>query len=193
MDFIVKLPRTSSGHNAIWVIVNRLTKSAHFLAVREDFKTEKLARLYINEIVSRHGVPVSIISDRNSHFTSRFWQSLQKALGTQLDLSTVYHPEIDGQRPFEVFERVGPVAYRFHLPQELVGIHDTFRVSNLKKSLADINLFIPLEEIRINDKVRFVEKPIEIMNRKVKKLKRSRIPIVKVRWNSRRGPEFTWE
>ncbi|GJS48097.1 putative reverse transcriptase domain-containing protein [Tanacetum coccineum] len=97
MDFIVKLPRTSSGHDAIWVIVDRLTKSAHFLAVREDFKTEKLARLYINEIVARHGVPVSIISDRDSHFTSIFWQSLQKALGTQLDFSTAYHPEIEGQ------------------------------------------------------------------------------------------------
>ncbi|GJY58954.1 putative reverse transcriptase domain-containing protein [Tanacetum coccineum] len=97
MHFIVKLPRTSSGHDAIWVIVDRLTKSVHFLAVREDFKTEKLARLYINEIVARHGVPVSIISDRDSHFTSRFWQSLQKALGTQLDFSTAYHPETDGQ------------------------------------------------------------------------------------------------
>ncbi|GJW83312.1 putative reverse transcriptase domain-containing protein [Tanacetum coccineum] len=70
MDFINKLPRTRSGHDAIWVIVDRLTKSAHFLAVREDFKTEKLARLYINEIVARHGMPVSIISDRDSHFTS---------------------------------------------------------------------------------------------------------------------------
>ncbi|GJX29960.1 putative reverse transcriptase domain-containing protein [Tanacetum coccineum] len=97
MDFITKLPRTSSGHDSIWVIVDRLTKSAHFLAVREDYKTEKLARLYINEIVARHGVPVSIISDRDSYFTSRFWQSLQKALGTRLDLSTTYHPETDGQ------------------------------------------------------------------------------------------------
>ncbi|GJY70626.1 putative reverse transcriptase domain-containing protein [Tanacetum coccineum] len=97
MDFIVKLPRTSSGHDAIWVIVNRLTKSAHFQASHEDFKTEKLARLYINKIVARHGVPVSNISDRDSHFTSRFWQSLQEALGTQPDLSTAYHPEIDGQ------------------------------------------------------------------------------------------------
>ncbi|GKE35890.1 putative reverse transcriptase domain-containing protein [Tanacetum coccineum] len=70
MDFINKLPRTCSGHDAIWVIVDRLTKSAHFLAVREDFKTEKLARLYINEIVARHGMPVSIISDHDSHFTS---------------------------------------------------------------------------------------------------------------------------
>ncbi|GJS47984.1 putative reverse transcriptase domain-containing protein [Tanacetum coccineum] len=97
MDFITKLPRTRSGHDLIWVIVDRLTKSAYFLAVREDYKTKKLARLYINEIVARHGVPVSIKSDRDSYFTSRFWQSLQKALGTQLDLSIAYHPQTDGQ------------------------------------------------------------------------------------------------
>nr|GEW23663.1 reverse transcriptase domain-containing protein [Tanacetum cinerariifolium] len=97
MDFINKLPRTSSGHDSIWVIVDRLTKSAHFLAVREDYKTEKLTRLYINEIIARHGVPVSIISDHDNYFTSRFWKSLQKALGTRLDLSTAYHPETDGQ------------------------------------------------------------------------------------------------
>nr|GFC90502.1 reverse transcriptase domain-containing protein [Tanacetum cinerariifolium] len=78
-------------------IVDRLTKSAHFFAVRDDYKTEKLARLHINEIIARHDVPVSIISDRDSYFTSRFWKSLQKALGTQLDLSTAYHPETDGQ------------------------------------------------------------------------------------------------
>nr|GFA66356.1 putative reverse transcriptase domain-containing protein [Tanacetum cinerariifolium] len=82
MDFVNKLPRTRSGHDSIWVIVDRLTKSAHFLAVRDDYKTEKLARLYINEIIARHGVHVSIISDHNSYFTSRFWKSLQKALGT---------------------------------------------------------------------------------------------------------------
>ncbi|GKE41063.1 putative reverse transcriptase domain-containing protein [Tanacetum coccineum] len=97
MDFISKLPRTSSGHESIWVIIDRLTKSAHFLAIRKDYKIERLARLYINEIVARHGVPVSIISDCDSYFTSRFWQSLQKALGTRLDLSTAYHPETDGQ------------------------------------------------------------------------------------------------
>nr|GEU43390.1 reverse transcriptase domain-containing protein [Tanacetum cinerariifolium] len=97
MDFINKLPRTRSGHDLIWVIVDRLTKSAHFLAIREDYKTEKLARLYINAIIARHGVPVSIISDRDSYFTSRFWKSLQKALGTRLDLSTAYHPETDSQ------------------------------------------------------------------------------------------------
>ncbi|GJZ67461.1 putative reverse transcriptase domain-containing protein [Tanacetum coccineum] len=96
-------------------------------------------------------------------------------------------------KTFEVVERVGPVAYRLRLPQELVGIHDMFHVSNLKKCLADVNLHVPLEEIRINDKLRFVEEPIEIMDREVKKLKRSWNPIVKVCWNSRRGPKFTWE
>ncbi|GJR06433.1 reverse transcriptase domain-containing protein [Tanacetum coccineum] len=97
MDFVTKLPRTSSGHDTIWVIVDRLTKSAHFLPMREDYKMERLARLYLNEIVARHGVPISIISDRDSRFTSRFWQSMQEALGTRLDMSTTYHPQTDGQ------------------------------------------------------------------------------------------------
>ncbi|GJY99932.1 putative reverse transcriptase domain-containing protein [Tanacetum coccineum] len=96
MDFVTKLLRTSSGHDTIWVIVDRLTKSAHFLLMREDYKMERLARLYLNEIVARHGVPISIISDRENRFTSRFWQSMQEALGTRLDMSTAYHPQIDG-------------------------------------------------------------------------------------------------
>nr|GFB73987.1 putative reverse transcriptase domain-containing protein [Tanacetum cinerariifolium] len=296
------------GHKSIWVIVDRLTKSAHFLAVHEYYKIEELARLYINEIIARHGVPVSIISDRDSYFTSRFWKSLQKALGTWLDLSTAYHPKTDSQSertiqtlkdmlracamdfgrnwdthlplevsnahsldksgrrqatwtrdsqkttdkiiqikkrlkvsrdrqksyadkrqkplefsvgdkvllnvsprkgvvrfgkrsklspryvgPFDIVERIGPVAYRLCLPQELVGVHDTFYVSNLKKCLADVNLHISLDEVKVNVKLQFVEEPIEILDRGVKKLKRGWIPIVKVRWNSRRGPEFTWE
>ncbi|GKE36303.1 putative reverse transcriptase domain-containing protein, partial [Tanacetum coccineum] len=97
MDFITKLPKTSNGHDTIWVIVDRLTKSAHFIPTRETDSMETLTRLYIKEIVSRHGMPISIISDRDSYFTSRFWQSLQSALGTQLDMSTAYHPETDGQ------------------------------------------------------------------------------------------------
>ncbi|GKB78954.1 reverse transcriptase domain-containing protein [Tanacetum coccineum] len=84
MDFVTKLPRTSSGHDTIWVIVDRLTKSAHFLPMREDYKMDRLARLYLNEIVARHGVPISIISDRDSRFTSRFWQTMQEALGTSV-------------------------------------------------------------------------------------------------------------
>ncbi|GKB56728.1 putative reverse transcriptase domain-containing protein [Tanacetum coccineum] len=97
MDFITKLPRTGSGHDAIWVIVDRLTKSPHFLPIREDFKMDRLARFYLNEIVVRHGVTISIVSDRDSCFTSRFWQSMQKVLGTQLDMSTAYYPQTDGQ------------------------------------------------------------------------------------------------
>ncbi|GJS48670.1 putative reverse transcriptase domain-containing protein [Tanacetum coccineum] len=97
MDFVTKLPRTSSGHDTIWVIMDRLTKSAHFLPMRKDYKMDRLARLYLNEIVARHGVPISIISDRDSRFTSRFWQSMQEALGTRLDMSTTYHPQTDGQ------------------------------------------------------------------------------------------------
>ncbi|GKA30763.1 putative reverse transcriptase domain-containing protein [Tanacetum coccineum] len=274
MDFVTKLPRTSSGHDKIWVIMDRLTKSAHFLPMCEDYKMERLARLYLNEIVARHGVPISIISDCNSRFTSRFWQSIQEALGTRLDMSTNYHPQTDGQSectiqtleymlravrcvpfealygrkccspimwaeivegqlighelvqettekisqikdrleavrdrvvrfgkkgklaprfvgPFEIIEKVGPVAYRLDLPEELDGVHHTFHMSNLKKCLADPTLQVPLDEIRVDDKLNFVEEPIEIMEREFKKLKRSRIAIVKVRWNSKRGLEFT--
>ncbi|GJT69383.1 reverse transcriptase domain-containing protein [Tanacetum coccineum] len=97
MDFVTKLPKTSSRHDTIWVIVDRLTKSAHFLPTRETDIMETLTSLYIKEIVSQHRVPISIISDRDSRFTSRFWQSLQSALGTQLDMSTAYHPKTDGQ------------------------------------------------------------------------------------------------
>ncbi|GJU15678.1 putative reverse transcriptase domain-containing protein [Tanacetum coccineum] len=250
MDFITKLPRTPSGYDSIWVIVDRLTKSAHFILMNEKYKIEKLTRLYLKEIVCRHGVPVSIILDRDPRFASRFWRSLQKSLGTNLDMSTAYHPETDGQSertiqtledmlracvidfgsgwdkhlplaefsynnsyhasikvaPFEalygrkyrphdlkILSRVGPVAYKLELPRELQGIHNTFHVSNLKKCLSDEDLIIPLDEVRIDEKLHFIEEPIEIMDREVKQLKQSRIPIVKVRWNSSRGPEYTWE
>ncbi|GJS54597.1 putative reverse transcriptase domain-containing protein [Tanacetum coccineum] len=229
--------KSSSGYDTIWVIVDRLTKSAHFLPIREDYKIEKLARIYINEVVARHDVPVSIILDRDGRFTSHFWQAHQKALGTRLDMSTAYHPQTDefGEsqligpeivqettekimqikerlktirdrqkiyvdkrrkplekeklapryvRPFEIVERVGPVAYRLRLPQELRSIHDTFHVSNIKKCLADASLQVPLEEIKIDEKLRFVEEPVKIVDREVKKLKRKNIPIVKVYWNS---------
>ncbi|GJU65105.1 putative reverse transcriptase domain-containing protein [Tanacetum coccineum] len=97
MDFVSGLPRTPSGYDSIWVIVDRLTKSAHFLPMKKTDTIEKLTQLYLKEIMCRHGVPISIISDRDNHFTSRFWRSLQKALGTNLDMSTAYHPQTDGQ------------------------------------------------------------------------------------------------
>ncbi|GJU98580.1 putative reverse transcriptase domain-containing protein [Tanacetum coccineum] len=281
MDFVTKLPRTAAGFDTIWVIADRLTKSAQFLPMKETDSTERLARLYLREIVSRHGVPLSIIFDHDSYFTSRFWQSLQKALGTHYHTSIkaapfkalygrkcrspvcwaevgeaqLTRPEIihettkkivqirnrmqvayDQQKsfadkrrrplefkvgdkvmlkvapwkgvirfgkrgklnphyigPFQIMERIGPVAYRLELPQELNRVHNVFHVCNLKKCLSDEALIIPLEEIQLNDKLNFMEEHVEIMDREVKKLKQSRIPIVKVRWNARRGPEFTWE
>ncbi|GJT30495.1 putative reverse transcriptase domain-containing protein [Tanacetum coccineum] len=300
MEFVIKLPKTSIRHDIIWVIVDRLTKSSHFIPTRATDSMETLTRLYIKEIVLRHGVPISISSDCDSHFTSRFWQSLQNALGTQLDMSTAYHPETDGhsertiqtledmlracvidfgkgwerhlplveysynnsyhasikaapfealyvrkckspatsdrQRsyanvrrkplefqvgdrvilkvspqkgvirfikrgklnpqyigPFKILERVGPVAYILELPEELSSVHSTFHVYNLKKCLSDESLVIPMKELRLDDTLNFVEEPVEIMDHEVKQLRQSRIPIVKVRCNSKRGPGFTWE
>ncbi|GJY46634.1 putative reverse transcriptase domain-containing protein [Tanacetum coccineum] len=95
--------------------------------------------------------------------------------------------------PFKVLEKVGAVAYKLKLPQELSRVYNTFHVSNLKKCYTDEPLAVPLDGLHIDDKLYFVEEPLKIMDREVKRLKQSRIPIFKVRWNSRRGPEFTWE
>ncbi|GKG31353.1 hypothetical protein Tco_0423841, partial [Tanacetum coccineum] len=94
--------------------------------------------------------------------------------------------------PFEIVKKVDPMAYRLDLPEELNGVHDTFHVSNLKKCLADPILQVPLDEIQVDAKLNFVEEPVEILEREFKKLKRSRIAIVKVWWNLKLGPEFTW-
>nr|GEV53542.1 hypothetical protein [Tanacetum cinerariifolium] len=181
-----------------------------------DYKMDRLARLYLNEIIARHGVPILIISDRDSRFTSSFWQTSQETLRTRLDINTAYHPQTNGQNertiqtledmlracildfegsvvhfgkkgklasrfigPFEITKRIGPIAYRLRLPEELNGVHDTFRVSILMKCLADPTLQIPLDEIRVDAKLNFMEEPVEILEREFKKLKRSKISIVK--------------
>ncbi|GKB96396.1 putative reverse transcriptase domain-containing protein [Tanacetum coccineum] len=212
MDFITKLPKSSQGFDTIWVIVDRLTKSAHFLPIRENDPLDKLARLYLNRIVARHGIPVSIICDRDGRFTSNFWRSFQKALGTD-DRQKSYADQMQKPMEFQVGDRVmlkvspwkgvvrfgkrgklnpryvirfkvlakvGKVAYRMELPQELSRIHHTFHVSNLKKCYADELLIMPLEGIHVKDKLQFVEEPVEIMEREIKRLKRSRIQLVKV-------------
>nr|GFC76020.1 reverse transcriptase domain-containing protein [Tanacetum cinerariifolium] len=97
MDFITKLRKSSQGFDTIWVIVDRLTKFAHFLPIRENDPMDKLARLYLDRVVTRHGTPVSIICNRDGRFTPNFWKYFQKALGTNLDMSTAYHPETDRQ------------------------------------------------------------------------------------------------
>ncbi|GKE14550.1 putative reverse transcriptase domain-containing protein [Tanacetum coccineum] len=96
-------------------------------------------------------------------------------------------------RPFKILKRVCPVAYKLELPEELKNVHNTFHVSNLKKCLSGESLVIPMKELQLNEKLNFVEEPVEIMDREIKQLRQSRIPIVKVQWNSKRGPEFTWE
>ncbi|GJU80180.1 putative reverse transcriptase domain-containing protein [Tanacetum coccineum] len=279
MDFVTKLPKTTSGEDTIWVIVDRLTKFEHFLLMKEIDTMEKLMRQYLKEVVSRHGVPVSIIFDQDSKFTSHFWKSLNKALViirvlklhlfealygrkcrslicwaevgdaqlTDLEIVRETTEKIiqikhrlqalrDRQRsyddkrrkplefqvgdkvmlkvspwkgvirfgkrgklnpryigPFKILVKVGTVAYRLELPDKLSRVHSTFHVSNLKKCLSDEPLAIPLDEIHVDDKLNFIEEPIEIIDREVKSLKQSRISIVKVRWNSRRCPKYTWE
>nr|GEY40621.1 putative reverse transcriptase domain-containing protein [Tanacetum cinerariifolium] len=97
MNFVMKLPKSSQGYDTIWVIVDRLTKSPIFMPMRETDPLDKLARMYLKEVVTKHGIPVSIICDRDPRFSLNFWKSLQKALGTSLDMSTAYHPETDRQ------------------------------------------------------------------------------------------------
>ncbi|KAJ0743436.1 putative nucleotidyltransferase, Ribonuclease H [Helianthus annuus] len=331
MDFITKLPKTRHGNDTIWVIVDRLTKSAHFLPIKETHSSDKLAQLYVDKIVSLHGVPVSIISDRDTRYTSHFWKSFQQSLGTRLNFSTAYHPQTDGQSertiqtledmlracvinlggswddhlplieysynnsyhtsiqaaplealygrkcrtpvcwaegeaqlsgpdivlettdkivqirdrlkaardrqkscadkrrkplkfevgdqvllkvspckrvmrfgkkgklspryigPFEIIECVGSVAYKLNLPEELSGIHNVFHICNLKKCIADESLAMSHKDVQIDESLRFVERPISIEDRQVKKLQRKHVPIVKVKWDARRGPEYTWE
>ncbi|GJU94374.1 hypothetical protein Tco_1319130 [Tanacetum coccineum] len=135
---------------------------ADFLPIREDYKMDMLARLYLNEIIARHGCAL---------------EKVRFSLGKKGKLAPIY------VGPFEITERIGLVAYRLRLPQELNGVHDMFHVSNFKKCLADPTLQIPLDDIQVDAKLKFIEELVEILEREFKKLKQSRIAIVKVRWN----------
>nr|GEX16521.1 retrotransposable element Tf2 [Tanacetum cinerariifolium] len=163
MDFVTKLPRASNIQDTIWVIVDRFTKSVHFILTQETKSMDTLTRLYIKEIISRHEVPISIISDHDSHFTSRFWQSLQNALGIiQFGKRRKLNPRYIG--PFKILKRIGPVAYKLELPEERNNVHNTFHVPNLKKCVSNESLFIPMKELKLDDKVNFVEEHVEVMD-----------------------------
>nr|GEW72377.1 retrotransposon protein, Ty3-gypsy subclass, putative [Tanacetum cinerariifolium] len=169
-DFVTKLPKSSQGYDTIWVIVDRLTKSAIFTPIRETDPMDKLARVYLKEVVTRHGIPVSIISDRNPRFASNFWRSLQNALGVvRFGKWGKLNPRYVG--PFKVLEEIGKVAYKLELLEELSRVHNMFHVSNLKKCHADEPLAVPLDGLHFDDKLHFIEEPVEIVDREVKRLK----------------------
>jgi hypothetical protein len=332
MDFLVGLSRTQAGYDAIWVIVDRLTKAAHFIPIKVKYSLEKLTELYLQEIVRLHGVPESIVSDRDPRFTSRFWMSLQQAMGTKLQFSTAYHPQTDGQSertiqtledmlracvldfsgswarylpliefaynnsyqasigmapyealygrkcrsplywdelgeqrilgpdivqdtidkvalirqrlsaaqdrqksyadmrqrnleftegdkvflrvapmkgvtrfgkkgklnpryigPFEILERVGPVAYRLALPPGLANIHDVFHVSMLRKYIPDPSHVIRYEPLQLQGDLAYKEVPVKVLDRKVQELRTKSIPLVKVLWRNHEIEEASWE
>ncbi|GKB45595.1 putative reverse transcriptase domain-containing protein [Tanacetum coccineum] len=233
MDFIIKLPRSKSGHDSIWVIVDIHTKLAHFMATCEDYSMKKLARLYIDEVVAQHGRPMLIISDQDG-WLPILWPEIEESslIGPELVQETtnkvvlikeklkaardrqksyadnrrkpleyevgdrvllkvspwkgMIHVGTKGKLapryvgPFEILKMIGPVAYRLRLLEELSSVHDRFHVSNLKMCLADANLHVPLDEIKIHKTLHFVEKPVEIIDREVMSLKRSKISLMKV-------------
>ncbi|KAA0066456.1 pol protein [Cucumis melo var. makuwa] len=332
MDFITGLPRTLRGFTVIWVVVDRLTKSAHFVPGKSTYTASKWAQLYMSEIVRLHGVPVSIVSDRDARFTSKFWKGLQTAMGTRLDFSTAFHPQTDGQTerlnqvledmlracalefpgswdshlhlmefaynnsyqatigmapfealygrccrspvcwgevgeqrlmgpelvqstneaiqkirsrmhtaqsrqksyadvrrkdlefevgdkvflkvapmrgvvrferrgklsprfvgPFEILERIGPVAYRLALPPSLSTVHDVFHVSMLRKYVPDPSHVVDYEPLEIDENLSYTERPVKVLAREVKTLRNKEIPLVKVLWRNHRVEEATWE
>jgi hypothetical protein len=332
MDFLVGLPRTQARYDAIWVIVDRLTKAAHFIPIKVKNSLDKLTELYLQEIVRLHGVPESIVSDKDPRFTSRFWMSLQKAMGTKLRFSTAYHPQTDGQSkrtiqtledmlracvldfcgswacylplielaynnsyqasigmvpyealygqkcrsplywdelgerrilvpdivqdtidkialirqrlsaaqdrqksyadmhrrnleftkgnkvflkvapmkgvtrfgkkrklnprfigPFEILERVGPIAYRLALPPRLANIHDVFHVSMLRKYIPDPSHVIRYEPLQLQGDLVYKEVPVKLLDCKVQELRTKSIPLVKVLWRNHEIEEASWE
>lgn len=335
LDFVVGMPRTQSGNDGVWVIVDRLTKSAHFLPIRMTMSLERLAELYIAEIVRLHGVPEDIVSDRDPRFTSRLWNVVQRRLGTTLSLSTAYHPQTDGQSertirsledllragalefgiswdktvrlaeftynnsfhssigmapfealygrkcktplcwnevgekklmnaaetdfltetneqirkikdhlrkvqdrqkkyadqhrreaefrvgdrvylkvtplkgvirfgmrgklmpryvgPFEVLNRVGPIAYELALPPHMAGIHNVFHISMLRKCIPDATRIVELDPQEIAPDLTCEAVPTEVMDSRIKKLRNKQVDMFLVRWKSGNKEDLTWE
>ncbi|KAA3470813.1 reverse transcriptase [Gossypium australe] len=217
MDFVSGLPLMPTKKDSVWVIVDRLTKSAHFIPVRTDYSLQKLAKLYVAEIVRLHGVPLSIISDRDPRFTSRFWKALHEALDTRLDFSTAFHPQTDGQseRVIQILDDMlrGCVidirGERQLLGPELISeteekvklIRDRLKeASDRQKSYADLKCYrsdpshvVPVEEIEVRPNLSFKEEPVQILDRDVKVLRRKSVPFFKLMWHNHGSKEATWE
>ncbi|GJV18903.1 putative reverse transcriptase domain-containing protein [Tanacetum coccineum] len=218
MDFVTKLLKTATGQDTIWVIVDRLTKSAHFLPMREDGTLEKLTRQYLKEVVSRHGVPAAqfealygckcrspicwaevgdsqLTAPEIIHETTekivQIKSHIQAARDRQKSYANVRWKSLEFQVGDKVMLKVSPWKGVIHFGKR--GKLNPRYIGPFKKCTSDEPLAISLDEIQVDDKLHFIEEPVEIMEREVKRLKQSRIPILKVRWNSRRGHEFTWE
>nr|GFB29985.1 putative reverse transcriptase domain-containing protein [Tanacetum cinerariifolium] len=192
MDFVTKLPKSSQGYDTIWTEVGE----AQILGPELIQETTKK----IVQIKQR----MQAARDRHKSYANLKRKPMEFQVGNKVTLKVSpwkgvvrfgkrgkLNPRYVG--PFKVLERVGDVAYKLDLPEELSRVHNTFHVSNLKKCHADEPLAVPLDGLHFDDKLHFVENPVKIMDREVKRLKRSRIPLVKVRWNCKRGLEFTWE
>ncbi|GJZ03104.1 putative reverse transcriptase domain-containing protein [Tanacetum coccineum] len=202
MDFVTKLPKTSQGYDTIWVIVDRLTKSAIFTPMRETDPLDKLARLYLKEVVTRHGIPVSIICDRDPRFASNFWRSLQNALGTNLDMSTAYHPQIDGQSERTIqtlkdmlllmqstLERYrSPVCWTEVGEAQILG-PELIQETTEKNHPDQAKRMQPL-----SDRLRVIADLMRIVDREVNTVcKEKWIPLVKSSMDFQRGPGTRWE
>ncbi|XP_050917838.1 uncharacterized protein LOC127135065 [Lathyrus oleraceus] len=261
MDFVSGLPRTQSNCEAIWVIVDRLTKSAHFIPIRMDYPMERLAKLYIEKIVSLHGIPSSIVSDRDVRFNSRFWEALygircmtplcwyesgeSVVVGPEIVQQTTdkikmirekmkvsqsrqksYHnkrrkpleSEVDDHvflrvtpvtgvgrvlksrkltsrfiGPYQIFEKVGDVAYRITLPPSLANLHYVFHVSQLRRYIVDPSHIVQLDDVKVRDNLTVETLPMRIEDREVKQIRGKEIALVKVVWGGPADGNVTWE
>nr|GEZ84086.1 putative reverse transcriptase domain-containing protein [Tanacetum cinerariifolium] len=214
MDVVTKLPKLSQGYDTIWVVVDRLTMSTIFTPIRETGSMDKLARIYLKDAVMRHGIPVSTISNHDPSYHASIKAAPFEALYGRKCRSPVYWTEVGGAPILgpeliqETIEKIVQIKQGIQSardrqksyadlkrkPMEVqVGDKVMLKVSPWKgaKCHADEPLAVPLDGLHFEDKLHFVEEPVEIVDREVKRLKQSRIPLVNVRWNSKRGPEFT--
>ncbi|XP_076900990.1 uncharacterized protein LOC143555300 [Bidens hawaiensis] len=215
MDFITKLPRTAKGYDTIWVVVIRLTKSARFLPISETHTSEKLAELFIKEIVARHGMPVSIVSGQDTQFTSSLevvelttekLDKIKAFMKTSQDRQKSYADKRHRPTEFEAgdhvllnvslwkginrFRKWGKLSPRFIGRFNIVA-----RVGEVsyRKCLAYAEAYVPLKDIQIDDKLNYIEEPVAILDQKEKQLRNKTVKQVKVQWKYRKRSEATWE